>query len=174
MSQTFHIKALENLWQAARLVVPGLPEIEALDMDSADLGALSGLGIAPYWLLSFVLVGTCTAIVLSIFLPQGLLLLCIPRIVTVALLFVVLKRTSTAYWAAARRTSSWKENLFGNILAPAALNKVFKVFKACTSSTAGKSETIKKPKRGGFEKCVGIHRRIEADQTLWVRRGMEH
>ncbi|KAF4415643.1 hypothetical protein CFRS1_v015176 [Colletotrichum fructicola] len=90
MSQTFHIKALENLWQAARLVVPGLPEIEALDMDSADLGALSGLGIAPYWLLSFVLVGTCTAIVLSIFLPQGLLLLCIPRIVTVALLFVVL------------------------------------------------------------------------------------
>ncbi|KAE9566181.1 hypothetical protein CGMCC3_g17651 [Colletotrichum fructicola] len=89
MSQTFHIKALENLWQAARLVVPGLPEIEALDMDSADLGALSGLGIAPYWLLSFVLVGTCTAIVLSIFLPQGLLLLCIPRIVTVALLFVV-------------------------------------------------------------------------------------
>ncbi|KAF4474618.1 hypothetical protein CGGC5_v017045 [Colletotrichum fructicola Nara gc5] len=58
MSQTFRITVLEDLWQAARLVVPGLPEDVLLEMDSADLNALSRVGIAPYWLLSFVLVGT--------------------------------------------------------------------------------------------------------------------
>ncbi|KAE9565805.1 hypothetical protein CGMCC3_g18016, partial [Colletotrichum fructicola] len=89
MSQTFRITVLEDLWQAARLVVPGLPEDVLLEMDSADLNALSRVGIAPYWLLSFVLVGTCTAVVMSITLPQGLLLLCIPRILTVALLCIV-------------------------------------------------------------------------------------
>ncbi|KAK2758847.1 hypothetical protein CKAH01_16809 [Colletotrichum kahawae] len=80
---------LEDLWQAARLVVPGLPEDVLLEMDSADLNALSRVGIAPYWLLSFVLVGICTAVVISITLPQGLLLLCIPRILTVALLYII-------------------------------------------------------------------------------------
>ncbi|KAF3799147.1 hypothetical protein GCG54_00015333 [Colletotrichum gloeosporioides] len=39
MSHTLQITALENLWQAARLVVPGLPENVALEMDSSDLGA---------------------------------------------------------------------------------------------------------------------------------------
>ncbi|KAJ0268764.1 hypothetical protein COL940_013076 [Colletotrichum noveboracense] len=52
MSQTFRITVLEDLWQAARLVVPGLLEDVMLEMDSADLNALSGVGIAPYWLLS--------------------------------------------------------------------------------------------------------------------------
>ncbi|CAI0646299.1 unnamed protein product [Colletotrichum noveboracense] len=58
MSQTFHITALENLLQTARRIVPGLPENVVLDLESTDLGALSAVGIAPYWLLSFVLVGT--------------------------------------------------------------------------------------------------------------------
>ncbi|KAE9566602.1 hypothetical protein CGMCC3_g17238 [Colletotrichum fructicola] len=90
MSQTLRVTALEDLWQAARLFVPGLPEDVLFEMDSADLSALGGVGIAPYWLLSFVLVGTCTAVLLSNILPQGLILLCIPRILTVALLCIVL------------------------------------------------------------------------------------
>ncbi|KAF4423589.1 hypothetical protein CFRS1_v004487 [Colletotrichum fructicola] len=52
MSQTLRVTALEDLWQAARLFVPGLPEDVLFEMDSADLSALGGVGIAPYWLLS--------------------------------------------------------------------------------------------------------------------------
>lgn len=89
MLQTFWIIVLEDLWQAAWLVVPGLLEDVLLEMDSVDLNALSRVGIAPYWLLLFVLVGICMAVVMLIPLPQGLLLLCIPCILTVALLCIV-------------------------------------------------------------------------------------